>query len=161
MAHAKAHRLPVAAYRGPVSVVFTACIADHGRPFRDAEVVAAFVELLELAALKFGCLVPVYVFMPNHLHLMITGQHGKSRPKDAMDEFKRLSGMWFGQNCPGYRWQKNYYDHIVRLSEDWRAQVLYIALNPVRASLATEPLAYPFLGSIGYDLKEILIDAAW
>ncbi len=88
-----------------------------------------------------------------------TGQH--SRPKQAMDEFKETTGLWLSRNRPDLAWQKDYHDHIVRRSEDWRRHAFYILNNPVRADLAVDPYEYPYTGSIGYDLQEMLADLSW
>jgi len=45
---------------------------------------------------------------------------------------------------------------VIRKSDDWRRQVAYVLKNPVRAGLVEDPFAYPFTGSIGYDLYELI-----
>jgi REP element-mobilizing transposase RayT len=97
--------------------------------------------------------------MPDHLHFMICGRDPSARPKLGISEFKQQTGYWFGRHAPHLGWQDDFYDHIVRRSEDWCSQVRYIAGNPVRAGLVVDPLAYPFTGSIGFDLADVLVDA--
>ena len=96
--------------------------------------------------------------MPDHLHVMIAGRDETSRPKEAMDEFKETTGHWFGDHCPDVCWQKDYHDHIIRISDDWRNHVVYILNNPARAGLVDDPLKYPFLGSIGVSVDDVLRD---
>ena len=108
-----------------------------------------------------GCLVPLYCLMPDHLHVMFLGQNDQSRPKLAMDRFKYEFGNWIEEFHPDLDVQKDYYDHIVRRSEGWERQARYIALNPVRKGIATEIFDWPFIGSIGYDVREVLLDAWW
>lgn len=73
----------------------------------------------------------------------------------AMTKFKTLSGTWFyRKKLPG--WQKDFFDHVMRAGEDWRHHAAYIANNPVRAGLAADWSLYPFTGSIGCDLQEIV-----
>jgi hypothetical protein len=71
-------------------------------------------------------------------------------------------GRWleYDSNLPA-RLQKDFYDRIVRRSEGFAASVRYIALNPVRAKLAADIDSWPFTGSIGCDLKEVLLDSFW
>lgn len=96
--------------------------------------------------------------MPDHLHVIIGGNESTSRPKEVMDEFKQTTSQWFVNNKPNIHWQKDFHDHIIRISDDWRNHVNYILRNPVRAGLAEYPLDYPFLGSIGVDLADVLHD---
>jgi len=114
------------------------------------------VEYLGEAAQSSNCVVPVYCFMPDHLHVMFKGLGEGADMLAAMTQFKRLSGLWmFRQKLSG--WQVSFYDHNLRQHEDWRNHVRYIAENPVRAGLVEHALAYPFTGSIGCLLEEILM----
>ena len=51
------------------------------------------------------CLVGVYCFMPDHLHLVVCGQSGRADAKRAMDEFKHKSGLWFAEHRSQFYWQ--------------------------------------------------------
>lgn len=73
----------------------------------------------------------------------------------AMRKFKLLSGLWFHRkHLEG--WQENFHDHVVRGTEDWRAHAKYISRNPVRQGLVGDPFEYPFLGSLGCDLSDVI-----
>jgi putative transposase len=157
----KRHRLPDAAYHGRKTVSFTACVERRRPLYRDPEVVRAFVEILAEQASLAGCLVPIYCFMPDHMHVMIQGLEETSRPKVAMDEFKSGAGLWLARHRPDFELQKDYHDRIVRAAEDWRAHAFYVFQNPLRAGLVDDPYAYPFTGSVGYDLVEMLHDVSW
>lgn len=152
----KSHRLPRESYQGEVTVAFTACIADTQPLFKDATVVNAFVALLSTAAEKNHCIVPVYCFMPGHLHLILQGAVSSADVWRAMVDFKQQSGFWLRQHFPNVHWQKDFYDHIIRANEDLGAQVRYVASNPVRKGLAQDWEAYPFTGAIGIDLKGVI-----
>lgn len=161
MIRERPHRLPDVMYHGQKCVAFTAC-EIHRRPQLTSDVIHDMVrESLAAAADQFGCTVPVYCLMPDHLHLLHCGQTPQSRAKDAMVRFKRDSGIWFAEHRPELEWQKDFYDHIVRRSEGWESQARYLALNPVRAGLATDIFEWPYTGSIGYERDEVLLDAWW
>jgi putative transposase len=114
------------------------------------------VRYLERAVQQHACMVPIYCFMPDHLHVMIRGQSKDSDARAAMVRFKDLSGKWMSrQKLAG--WQGNFYDHIMRDSDDWREHAMYIALNPVRAGLVTNLFDYPFIGSIGCELQDVVL----
>jgi len=68
--------------------------------------------------------------------------------------FKQNSGYWLSQNQPQVKWQKNFYDHILRRDEDVAKQVRYILENPVRKGLINNWKGYPFKGSTIYNLEE-------
>jgi putative transposase len=155
------HRLPRACYRGHVIVATTACIEDRKLLFTEAGVVAACVELLSWAAPRFQCTVPIYCFMPEHLHLLLRGASSTADAWAAMAAFKQRSGFWMAANRLESKWQKDYWDHIVRRDEDLRAHIRYIANNPVRRGLAAEWDEYPFTGAIGHDMRELVEGEGW
>ena len=115
------------------------------------------VECLSAMSAAHRCYVPIYCFMPDHLHVMLAGIDERADLLEAMYQFKHRSAMWMVRTKQPFRWQKDFYDHIIRASEDWRAHATYISLNPVRAGIAEDPFDYPFTGSIGTDLQEVIL----
>jgi len=89
------------------------------------------------------------------------GSTPHSDVKPAMDHFKTHSGRWFNRQKLGCHWQESYWDHIISPDRDWKEQVNYIAHNPVRAGLVADFRLWPYTGSIGHDLSEILVEAAF
>jgi putative transposase len=152
----KKHRLPRYCYRGEVAVAFTACVAGGRGLFLDEAAVQASVAALEQAAEHNECTVPVYCFMPEHVHLILQGTCATSDTWQAMVEFKQRSGFWLKRNRPGIRWQKDFYDHVIRRDEDLGAQVRYVANNPVRRGLAENWDEYAHSGAIGLDLRDVM-----
>ncbi len=104
--------------------------------FTSPEHVEPLVELLREAVSRHGCIAPVYCFMPDHLHAILLGLNEDARVKVALARFKQRSAYWMARHHPGVRWQKDFYDHILRPDEDQTRQVAYILNNPVRARLA-------------------------
>jgi putative transposase len=155
----KIHRLPRESYRGEVTVAFTACVTGDDRLFTDSRVVGAFVELLRLACRDHRCCVLIYCFMPDHVHVMLSGQDNSADTWQTMVEFKQRSGWWLRQHRPGAHWQKDFYDHIVRREQDLGAQARYIAANPVRNGLAADWRQYPHTGAIGIELETVISGA--
>jgi len=150
----KPHRLPREIYRGEVTVSITMCVEGRVPLFENAEVVAAFVEILNDVAGRWSCLVLVYCFMPDHLHIAI---HGRTKEADAWRmavDFKQRSGFWLYKHVPGASWQKDFHDHVVRQSEDLIAHLRYVLDNPVRWGLVGNWEEYAFKGSIGCTLEE-------
>jgi REP element-mobilizing transposase RayT len=69
----KDHHLPRICYVGELCVSITACIQDARPVFAKSEIVATFTDILEDAVTQNDCIVPVYCFMPEHLHALIKG----------------------------------------------------------------------------------------
>lgn len=156
----KRHRLPVEFYRGEISVAFTLCIRNDvasGFSLSEIEIVNTFTEILGSIIEKAGCIVPVYCFMPDHQHLIITGMRGDSDIWKVIVSYKQKTGFWMSTNKPGMRWQKDFYDHIIRVNKDVATQVRYILDNPVRKGLASCWEEYRFKGSIGCELDDVLL----
>lgn len=157
----KKHRLPDVMYRGRKSVAFTASVENRRPLFRDEAVVAAMLPILAAQTARFDCLVGVYCFMPDHLHLILCGQSDKANAKAAMDAFKTRSGLWLGECRPGWFWQDGYHDHVIRRGDDWRRHVHYVYMNPVRKGLIDDPSLWPHTGSIAFDLAELMFDTQY
>lgn len=152
----KKHRLERSEYCGQVEVVFAACLRGRELGRHDDKVVLANIEILAKAVRSKKCSAPVYCFMPDHLHVLIRGLYVDSDTWAAMVTFKVQSGVWFSKNSPSLRWQKDFYDHIVRNGEDAREQVRYIAANPCRAGLVDHWQEWHFTGSIDERVEDWL-----
>jgi len=55
------------------------------------------------------------------------------------------------------QWQKDFFDHVNKKDESLANNVKYIVDNPVRKGIVAQCQEYPFKGSIGYNLEDILI----
>jgi putative transposase len=144
------HRLPKEAYQGRVTVMFTLCAEGRKKVFTEPDLVRDLIVLLADAVTKHKCCVPVFTFMPDHLHLLVRGETDQSDTRAAMCSFRRTIGIRF----PDIDLQKDFYDHIVKWFEGCENKAWYIANNPVRAGLIREPFQWPFTGSIGCDLRD-------
>jgi len=155
----KRHRLSNEFYKGEVSVAFTLCLKGDvaaGFSLRELNIVNAFTKILTSAVTKADCIIPVYCFMPDHQHLIIIGTHKDSDIWKTIVNYKQKTGFWMAANKPGMKWQKDFYDHILRKHEDIAVQVRYILDNPVRKGLVTSWQENPFKGSVGCKLEDIL-----
>jgi len=119
------------------------------------------VQLLDKATAKFECRVAIYTFMPDHIHILVTGTTDEADSYRSISHFKTLAGVWFYSKRLDLSLQGDCYDHVVRYFEGWEQQAKYIALNPVRKGLCPDVASWPYTGSIGYDLSEILAEAFW
>ncbi len=151
------HRLPKEFYRGEISVAFTLCLKRESvsSGFLDSRIVDRFTDILTSVVSEADCYVPVYCFMPDHQHLIVSGRQKNSDIWSAIAKYKQKTGFWLSKNT-SLRWQKDFYDHAIRSGEDVAAQAKYILDNPVRKGLAESWEEYPFKGSVGCRLEDVL-----
>ena len=141
-----------------MSAAFTLCLKKGGSGFilGDREIANIFTNILASVAAKERCIVPIYCFMDDHQHLIISGTGTDADIWKTVVSYKQKTGFWMSVNKPGMKWQKDFYDHVIRTREDIVTQVRYIQDNPVRKCLVSSWEEYPFKGSVGCDLEIFL-----
>jgi len=153
----KRHRLSKEFYKGSTCVALTLCIKNRVALFKTPEIVDAFVHMVDDSANKFNYIIPVYCFMPDHQHMIITGTNDEVDLLKAIINYKQKTGFWMSKNKVGASWQKDFYDHIIRKEEKLATHVRYILDNPARKGLVSDWQDYPFIGAIGCELDDILM----
>lgn len=118
----KKHRLPLDSYKGRVVATFTLCVENKKPCFTEKAIVDKFLEILIEAKNKYDCKNAVYVFMPDHLHLILEGNSENADVWKSITLFKQKTGFWFSKNKKQIRWQKDFYDHIHRKDEDLKSR---------------------------------------
>ena len=81
------------------------------------------------------------VLMPDHLHIL-AGEEGHRGVARAMRAYARVRNRLRGEE--GAAWSHEPYVSKVSNRDHLRRTVRYIYLNPVRAGLVDDPLAWPF-----------------
>lgn len=92
--------------------------------------------------------------MHDHAHFILGGNDSNSEVKKCLNMFKQKTGFYIAKNLKDIRWQKDYYDHILRSEENLETHIKYILNNPVRAGLSEYWKKYPFKGSTVYNLED-------
>jgi REP element-mobilizing transposase RayT len=133
---------------------FTICLAGKACWKLDDFLFGALKDALVISLRAYKCEAHIYLAMPDHMHLLIEGSDVDSDTWKCIVAFKQRSGYWLSQNKCGARWQKDFYDHILRKDEDIEKQVRYILANPVRQELARSWREYRFKGSTIYNFDE-------
>ena len=152
----KKHRLPLSFYKGRVRITFTLCLDGQKAFFTKKTTIEKFLEILRKTNNKHDCKNWVYIFMPDHLHLIIEGNSEKSDLWKMITLFKQKTGFWLSHNTEEIKWQKDFYDHIHRKNEDLKKHITYLLDNPVRKGLVDHWQNYPFKGSLDFNLQEII-----
>lgn len=150
----KKHRLDAQIYIGERPITFTLCIKDKNHFFTNDTRFKIFEKILLDELKNFNCSTYIYLFMPDHIHMSLAGNDSKANIKKCLEMFKQKTGFWLSKNHPEIKWQKDYYDHILRSNEKLDVHIKYILNNPVRAGLVEYWKQYPLKGSTVYDLNE-------
>lgn len=141
----KSPRLKHFDYVGPFAYSLSLVTRDRAPAFTNPDVVDATLDCLARSCERYRFSLHAYCFMPDHLHLLVSGGGDSSLP-DFVHHFKQLSGHRHKQKHGASLWQISYYDHVLRRDEELLAMARYIWGNPVRAGLAQERSEYPFSG---------------
>ncbi len=94
--------------------------------------------------------------MPDHQHVMLTGNNRDADTWKTIVSYKQKTGYWLSVNRPEIEWQKDFYDHVIKSENERSMQVKYILDNPIRKGLADRWEDYPYKGSFGCRLEDIL-----
>jgi putative transposase len=149
------HRLEREFYQGEVTSAFTICVKDKKELFANTTLFETFERILleELSKQNFDA--QVYLFMPDHVHMVITGKTQTCNSLDLIKLFKQKTGYWLSKNFNTFEWQKDFYDHIIRNESDIRNQIYYILENPIRKELVKSWKEFKLKGSTIYNLDEL------
>ena len=153
----KHHRLPVHSYRGNVVVAFTINVANHVPYFNDPDCVTVAIKALVESFDRHRGWAAIYVFMPDHLHLMVSGTDAQTNLLRLVGDFKQKTTYRLRRAGKAFAWQKDFYDHIVRAGEDYGAQVRYLLRNPVRRGLCRHWQDWPHKGVLGQTWEQLAI----
>lgn len=107
-------------------------------------------EEVERARLKYQFALLGYVFMPEHVHLVIWPPDGMKLGR-LIGEIKSLSARRYFSGKPLGRkddvrvfWQRRCYDHNCRTPDTTREKINYCHNNPVKRKLVADPSMWIF-----------------
>jgi REP element-mobilizing transposase RayT len=149
------HRLHDEMYIGLEAIAFTITIKPREKLLTNKYIFEQLTSILKKEINNNNCECLAFVMMPDHLHIILQGKDDKSDIKKTIVNFKQFSGFWFRKSKYNFKWQKDFYDHIIRDDNDIMNQVYYVLNNPVRKELVQDWKEYPFIWSSEYDLNEL------
>src|SRR6185437_5829122 len=106
---------------------------------------AQYHEWLAWAASEYGCAVHAYVFMTNHVHLLLTPDKKDSLPgmmQSLGRRYVRMFNVRYARS--GTLWEGRYRAAPIDGDAYFFSCCRYIELNPVRAKMTAHPRDYPF-----------------
>ena len=152
----KPAHLKTFSYTGLHRYHLTFCTDNGHRAFISPPPVELVLVQLSRASGEQQFAVIAYCFMPDHVHVLIEGQSEDSDCRTFIRKFKQYSGFYYKQQFKQTLWQRYGFEHILRDDEITTRVAKYIIENPVRAGLVSHPLDYLFVGSLIYDMKDLL-----
>ena len=90
--------------------------------------------------------------------MLIEGQAEISDCKRFIARAKQYSAFHYSKTFHEVLWQRYGFEHVLRDEERSLVVARYILANPVRAGLVQRIEDYPFIGSLVYPLKQLLVD---
>jgi putative transposase len=113
--------------------------------FFDEEDFLVYLTFLRHASIRAECRVHAYVLMNNHVHLLVspTDEKGPALLMKSLGErYVQFVNRRYSRT--GTLWEGRYHSCLVQCEQYLMVCQRYIELNPVRASLVTEPASYPW-----------------
>lgn len=151
----KSHRLAPEAYRGSAVGAFTVNVRNGTEPLLNPGIFQIAQLSLNEAFQQHGGHCGVFVFMPDHLHVIASGRGPESDLLAMVAAFKQKATFQARKAGYSFAWQKDFYDHLIRASEDYGAQVRYLLRNPVRRGLCERWQDWPYKGVLGQTWEQL------
>ena len=114
MPHRRPPRLPTFDYRGAYRYFVTCCTSGRRRVFIEGDVVQLLVQQILHAGAKHRFAVLAYVFMPDHLHLLVEGQTTDAKFRPFMRFLRRRTAIEYRRLTLLKLWQDGYYERVLR-----------------------------------------------
>lgn len=153
---ARPRRIPHYDYTGVQRYFITTCTLDRTPCCTDQAVVGLIVDAFLQTATEHAFTIVVYCVMPDHIHLLLDGDHDGADLKTFMKVAKQRAGFQFKKHTGRRLWQEGYYEHVLRDVEKTEDVIRYIINNPIRKGLVANPLDYPYWGSTRFSREELL-----
>ena len=149
-------RIPGYSYVGVQRYFITTCTHERAEHFTGKAIVDPVVDQFLRTAQEFEISIVAYCVMPDHIHLLVDGQHDGAELLPFMKMAKQRTGYDFKQRTGKRLWQAGYFEHVLRDEERTEDVVFYIVANPIRKHLVENVLDYPFWGSQLYSREDLL-----
>ena len=152
----KRPRLQCFGYTGFYRYFLTFCTHFRWKVFTNPRTVALVREQILSAARAKQFAILAYVFMPDHVHLLVEGKTDDADLKGFASLAKQKSAFAYSRSYRLRLWQPSYHDRVIRDEECTWDVIRYIIDNPLRAGLVRDITAYPFLGSSVFDRDSLI-----
>ncbi len=141
--HAKIRRL----YVPDANYFITFVFQNRASILADPQNMALFRATLRTAKEYHPFTMRAYVFLADHLHLLIfipTTTNISKLMQSVQRNFTRNYKAAHGIPQPIRLWQRGFWDHVIRNEQDFANHFHYIHFNPVKHGYVTRPTDYPY-----------------
>ena len=153
---ARPPRLNAGSYTGR-RLYFVTFSTFERQPFlNDRETAGKLREQLLQSSRAHDIAVDAYMFMPDHVHLLLRGLTETAEMTAFVAGFKHDTGWEFRRDRRRRLWRDGFHDRVLRDESDALSVLAYLVANPVRAGLVSSPAEYEFWGSLTQTREEIL-----
>jgi REP element-mobilizing transposase RayT len=136
-------------YKGPYVYFVTSTTCNRQNLFTRSEFAKVIIEQIKKIRIKENFKLYAYCIMPDHLHLLLCPDENGKNLSGVMQLISgRTTKAFWQQGGKDKLWQRGFYDHVARKTEDLREIALYILNNPVRKGLVEKYEDYPFCGLV-------------
>jgi len=128
----------------------TVCVEGRERVLARPAVADILVEAWGHAEPLHKWLVGRYVVMPDHVHFFASPLGDVQKDLSSfMRCWKRSTAIRIRRaGLTQFRWQRQFFDHLLRSDESYAQKWEYVRQNPVRAGLAPAPEGWPYQGEL-------------
>ncbi len=144
------HRLERLLVPGPPLFYLTMVVLPR-RPVLDCEAAAAIlVREWGRARERYGWAVGRYTVMPDHVHFFAAPVAEDAQTLSLFGGYwKRSTRLHLRRQVrPDFRWQEEFFDHLLRSHESYAQKWEYVRNNPVRQGLVARPEDWPYQGEM-------------
>jgi putative transposase len=144
-------------YYVPGAIVFLTVVVNRREPiFANETHLTLLRETLYNTKQLHPFVMLAYVFLPDHMHLLIrpTGESNFSKIMQSAKTYfthayKEAMSIEGGLKF----WQKRFYDHVIRDEDDLANHLHYIHYNPVKHGYVTHPEDWPYSSFLAWKRK--------
>ena len=133
----------------------TLCVQGRRPLLADDRIHTRLKSFLVASPSHYGWCPSRYVLMPDHLHLLVAGS---PQSKSLGEWVKAMKAIVGGGEI---RWQRGFFDHVLRSEESESEKWEYIRQNPVRAGLVGRAEDWMYAGEVGEPPNAASGDAAY
>jgi CTP:molybdopterin cytidylyltransferase MocA/REP element-mobilizing transposase RayT len=146
--------------KGVPCFFLTICVQGRAKLLAKDEVHTRLRQFLQASPRDYGWWPSCYVIMPDHIHLLVrqgepprggtcseASERG-AQPTTLGEWVKALKAVVGGH---AVKWQRGFFDHVLRSEESEAEKWEYIRQNPVRADLVSRAKEWTYAGEITYE----------
>lgn len=130
----------------------TVCVAERKPWLASDNVHGILREVWDTGSRLHGWFVGSYVVMPDHVHLFCAAKRDAASLSAFVGGWKEWSSKFIRRRLglTDFRWQANFFDHVLRSEESCTEKWLYVRNNPVRANLVNDADEWPYQGHLHF-----------